>query len=519
MAEHTNLRKKAVLGALWSIGTSFGSRILGVIGTLALTYVLVPEVVGEVTNASILVLTANMLATLGLGQYIVSRIEAGRAITFQITVVYTLLGVVALGIVTLFPGLFSDTLNSPNLSKYIPGLALAMFIERIGYVPERLLTRKLDFRAASIARTGGELVYTGLSVGLAYAGFGGMAIVWANILRAIVRTGFIAVRVPLADWLTPHPIRLAELKPVFVFSIPVAITAFCAFASMRFDNLLMSTMFGVGIAGLYNAAYNLADLPADQIGEQIAEVLLPSFARVPPEQRTSALIRSIGILSLIITPMSIGLGACADTASRALLGDSWEGVGPMLLILAVLSVVRPLGWVVNSYQLACNRPRVAMVLGVAKVVILLGMLYTLGRFGPLWACAAVGLAFALHAAAGMWTVTHYDGASFMAFVRRFAPPIVPCIPMVIAVRLLRSGLLRAGWEEGRLMLVLEVIVGAAVFVPSAFALAPGLSREMLALLREALVKRRSGDRSSDVELALQQAEASEASRKTLKEEL
>jgi len=76
------------------------------------------------------------------------------------------------------------------------------------------------------------------------------------------------------------------------FGVPMSLGALCEVASRRWDNLVVSRFFGAGPTGMYNLAYNLADVPAIQVGEQIGDVLLPSFARMDPARRPEAFLRS-----------------------------------------------------------------------------------------------------------------------------------------------------------------------------------------------------------------------------------
>jgi PST family polysaccharide transporter len=61
-------------------------------------------------------------------------------------------------------------------------------------------------------------------------------------------------------------------------------------------------------------------------------------------------------------------------------------VGPMLAILSVLSVVRPIAWLISSYLQARKRPRLVMWLEGLKALSVLGLIPLFGQFGPLWAC-------------------------------------------------------------------------------------------------------------------------------------
>ena len=56
-----SLAHKAARGALWTVASSIGGRAGGVIGTLVMTRFLHPEVIGEVSDAAILSMTASWL--------------------------------------------------------------------------------------------------------------------------------------------------------------------------------------------------------------------------------------------------------------------------------------------------------------------------------------------------------------------------------------------------------------------------------------------------------------------------
>src|SRR6185436_20902787 len=119
--------------------------------------------------------------------------------------------------------------------------------------------------------------------------------------------------------------------------------------------LLVSRLFGPPVMAEYNLAYNLADTPTAHVAEHIFDVLLPSFAKLDLEQRRRALARVAGLMALVIYPLALGLAAVASTVVAAVLDPRWAGVGPMLAILAALSLSRPVVWVVSTYLTAASR--------------------------------------------------------------------------------------------------------------------------------------------------------------------
>jgi PST family polysaccharide transporter len=474
---------KAAGGAAWTISTGIGSRALGLIGTLALTYFVARGELGEVSDAAVAVVLANQFSTLGVGQYYISRKTMTPKVAWHATVAHVGLGALALALVLALGHTLGGWMRAPSLERFLSGLALAGMLDRLSYMPERVLAREMRFRRIGVSRTAGELSYTAVSVALAALGHGGMSIVMANVARSGVRLLAMSASVPWASWLSPSRLSMGTVREMVRFGLPMSVGNAAGFASRRVDNAIVSGLFGADVVGAYNLAYNVADVPAVQIGEQIGDVLFPSFANMDGERRRSALLRSTGLLALVTFPLAVGLGAVSSTLVRALLTPEWRDVAPMLAILSSLSVARPVGWTISSYLLAQDRPRIDAVLELIKVGALVALLFTLGRRGPLWACSAVGFAFGLHALASVLVVHVTDGITLGAFARRCAPPLCACLPMVVAVVLAADLLGRAPQHRAGVDLVVEIAAGAVAYLVAAPRVARSTSQDMLGLAR------------------------------------
>ncbi len=483
------LARQATLGAVWTISTSVGARAVGLAGTLLLTKFIAPDVYGEVSLASVIIQTAHAVSSCGLSQYIVSRPHEGRAATFHATLYYTLLGGLALGLAVLFRGPLGALIGAPGMAQYVPGLAIAGLLERVGTVQDRVLVRDMRFREVGLLRSLGEIAYAIVTVALAWAGWGASAVVWGSIVRSLVRLVGLSLITSWREWLTPSRITLARTRDLFAFGLPMSVAGLAGFGSRRWDNLIFSSLFGESAAGLYNLAYNLADIPATQIGETIGDVLVPSFAQMDcDERRSAALCRSMRLLILSVAPLALGLGTIAPTLVRALFDPRWADVAPMLTLLSALSVVRPVGWIGASYLQVKNEPRAIMALEITKTAGLLAAIALLGRLGPLWACTAVGVAFTLGSFGYFWVIRRLDGLTLRAQILPLIPPVLACAPMVLAILAVRRGLVALGGPPASIALLAEVLVGALSFVPSALLIAPSASHDLLGLLRAALPK-------------------------------
>jgi PST family polysaccharide transporter len=267
------------------------------------------------------------------------------------------------------------------------------------------------------------------------------------------------------------------------FGVPLGIQGLAHGASRYWDNLAISHYFGPGPMGAYNMAYNLADIPAIQVGEQIALVLLPSMAELPKERRARALERSTALLSLVIFPLAIGLGLVAYPLIAWILPkNEWQEVAPLLMVLACLSVFRPITWVLSAYMEAESKTNRLMFLEIGKAVALIGGIGLLHRYGLEVAAGAVGGAFGLTAVAGVAMVVR-EGPRPLVLFGGFMRPLLACGIMTAAVYGARYGLEAAGVTDARIQLPVEIAVGALAYVPAAFLVARSIALDFLKVLR------------------------------------
>ena len=489
-----SLAQKAARGALWTVISSMGGRAIGVIGTLVITRFLHPRQIGEVAAATVLAMSANWITIWGFGQYAVvhGRGDNALEVTWHATVFYAVLGALSLGAMALFGAQLLPYLDAPGAAAFLPGMCLALYIRRLGAMPERVLTRRMQFRASGMALALGETSYAITAVAFAAAGFGGMSIVIGNLVQSVVVVAILIQAAGLREWATPMKLRAERIKHMLEFGIPLGIQGIAGQAARYWDRLAITYYFGPAATGVYNNAYNLADIPAIQVGEQIALVLMPSMAELPPERRPRALERSAALLSLIIFPLAVGLGLVADPLIALLLpANEWQAVAPLLTVLACLSIFRPFTWVISAYLEAESKTNRLMLLEVVKVAILIGGIALLHPFGLLVASGSVGVAFGVPAIVGAFLVTR-EGVSPTRLAIGFLQPVLACGVMAIFVWLVHEGLVAIDLDHPAIQLSAMVVTGALIYVGAVLVIARERSRDLLGLVKQALHRKPAG---------------------------
>ncbi len=477
----------AARGVAWNMLFGSGTRALQLIGTLVLTHFIAPDAYGAVLTASITVLMVGAFTTFAFGQYLIAK-KASPAVAFQAAVIHVSIGLIAMAAVYLSKDTLARWLDSSAMPTFVAGFAVAHVFERLRYVPERLMLRALRFRAAATVHGSGELLYTVVALGLAPS-YGAIALVAAALARAVFTCALFLWIAPRKEWLAPHRLEWSTARDLFAYGVPITGAVIADRLATRWDNLIIAGLFGPAVMGKYNLAYSLAEVPISNVAEHVGEVLMPTFSRMDEAERRRAVVRAAALMSLLVSPLGVGLSAVAPTLVDVFFDPLWAEMGSMLAILGIMTVMKPMTWSAMSYLQAIGRTRLIMGLAIGRAVAVLGLLTLFGmNGGPLWACFGACVGIAAHTIATIIATGYVTGIDARACLIGVARPLLACAPIFLAVLACRAAYTAYGIPAA-LGLAAEIVVGAAAFFVGAFVFAKPTTLEFIRLARQALARR------------------------------
>lgn len=479
--------RRTRVGVFLSVVTGIFTRLIGLLTTLLLAHYMTPEQSGSVNLALNVVNLISVLTTIGLGQYVASQASPSPKVAWNATQIHLITGLVAFAITYFGADGISWRLGAASGARYIPLFLVVFSIERLVYVPERVLIAHLRFGQLGILRSAGELSYCVGALAAALYGLGPWSILAGNLLRQTVRFALAMYFTPRHEWLLAEAPDFAVWRTLLHFGLPVMVATIAGFASRRGDNLLVSRYYGPAVLGLYNLAYNLAEIPAMQITDMVTDSLAPSFARLEQRQRQRAITDILAALCFVVFPLAVGLGLVAPTLGQ-LIDRRWAGVADYLVVLSVLSISRPAAMVALVYLQALRKPTAAAVLYSAQVVVLLGSLFLVGHYyptRPILGCYAVGLTFTLSAALSIGVLRRLDGVPIWPVLRGHLVPLPPVVMMAVAVLgatqvLGPVWLARAPWA----LLIAQILVGGVAYAGAALLILPTQTRRLIKAVRD-----------------------------------
>src|SRR5688572_18055237 len=121
-----SLTRKAARGAAWTIMFGLGARGIGVAGTLVMTHLIAPEVIGEVAVATIVVMVFSWITNWGFSSYAVvkGRGDDLAEVTWHCTVAHVVMGGGAMIVVGFLGGYLTPWFSAPHAAEYVPGMAV-----------------------------------------------------------------------------------------------------------------------------------------------------------------------------------------------------------------------------------------------------------------------------------------------------------------------------------------------------------------------------------------------------------
>jgi PST family polysaccharide transporter len=477
----------AARGVAWNMLFGSGARAVQLVGTLVLTHFIAPEAYGAVLAASIAVMMIGAFTTFSFGQYLIAK-KAEPHVAFQAAAVHVSIGVLVMALVYASRDTLGSWLDSAEMAPYVAGFAAAHVFERLRYVPERLLLRSLKFRTVATVYGSGELLYTALALSLAQQ-LGASAIVVAAVARSVFTCVLFLTLAPRREWFAPHRVEWATVRRLFAYGLPITASAIADRLATRWDNLIVAKLFGPAVMARYNLSYSLAEVPISHVAEHIGEVLMPTFSRMDEASRRRAVVRAAALMSLIVSPLGVGLGAIAPTLVEVLFDPRWSEMASMLTILSIMTVMKPMTWSASSYLQAVSRTKLIMALAVGRAIAVLGLLTVCGiAGGPLWACFGACVGIAAHTIVTIVVTGRATGIDARACLIGVARPLLACAPMFLAVVAFRDSYRALGIPDAA-GLAAEIVVGAAVFAASALVFARPTALELIRLARQTLARR------------------------------
>lgn len=426
-----DIGKRAAKGAGWTVFMRFAIRSFGIVSTLILARILVPEDFGLVALATMLLGMLEAMSEFNFAVYLIRERSVNRSHYDTAWSLSVLRGIIiAVFLATLAP-FAADFFAEPRLENVVYAIAIITAVAGFTNIGIVEFQKELDFH-----KDFQFLVYTRLisfivTIVLAFT----LRSYWALVLG--IASGHLT-RLVLSY--TMHKFRprvsFARTGQIMRFSKWVLANGIISFANSRADVIVIGRFFDTATLGIYSIAHEIATLAITEIVSPIHRAVLAGFSKLNGDAAVlrTAFIEAQSIIILIGLPIAAGIGLTADPLVRLALGDKWLDAIPLIQILALISITRVCLASTSPMVLAAGRPHLNLITSGVGIVVGIPLLIA-GTMN--W--GITGAAWALSASAFLRLVVNY-GVMAWAFditPRHLLPatwrPIAACGLMALAV--------------------------------------------------------------------------------------
>ncbi|MGD0436793.1 MAG: lipopolysaccharide biosynthesis protein [Bryobacteraceae bacterium] len=392
-----DLREKTLRGGVARMAAQAASFLLRFGSLMLLARLLDPKDFGLVGMVTAFTGVLNLFRDFGLSAAAVQRTtvtEEQISTLFWINVfVGALLGLAS---VALAPAV-SAFYREPRLLAVTFVLAAGFLFNAAGVQHGALLQRQMRFSVMAVINTASLIVATAIAVGGALTGYGYWALVAMTVTTPLLSTigSWLAT-----GWIPGRPHRRAGIRSMMRFGGTVTLNTLVVYIASNLEKVLLGRYWGVDAIGIYGRAYQLINIPTENLNSAAGEVAFSALSRLQddPRRLKSYFLKGYSLVLALTLPLTVACAFFADDIVLVLLGPKWKDAAPILRFLAptilVFAIANPLSWLLSAIGLVKRNLKLALFIAPTMIA---GYLIAL-PYGP------KGVAFAYSAVLVLWVV-------------------------------------------------------------------------------------------------------------------
>ncbi|MEL7190363.1 MAG: lipopolysaccharide biosynthesis protein [Pseudomonadota bacterium] len=328
-------RSKLLKGAGWVSAATIAVNSLGILSTIILARLLVPEDFGLVAIATALVGIVGVLTEFSLTQALIQHKNPSDE---HYHTAWTMNVIRALVVGSIIAALGYPLSSFYEDSRLVEILWLLGFITVIGgFANPKMVVfkRALSFRQAFIVKSCSKIAgfVTVVSIAWIYKSY------WALILGSLATEAAVLILTYVLKPFRPR-LSLARYKELLSFSIWLTLGQWVQAVNWRSQPLLYGYLLPTGVLGQLSLSSRMVGRTIDQATSPIKAMLFPAFSRLQNEKERMRLgyIRSQGTICLITFPIAAGFAVLAEEIVQLVIGEQWLPAVPLMQMIALTRI-------------------------------------------------------------------------------------------------------------------------------------------------------------------------------------
>lgn len=351
--------------------------------------------------------------------------------------------------------------NQAGLEPLAKALACVFLLVPFRVVPNALLDRELKFKLVASVELVANVASTITILVLAVMGMGVWALVLGVLTNRVIQSVSLMV---LQPWIIRPSLSLGPLRRMMAFGGIVAIYMALAVFIDKLASLIAGPLLGSEALGIYNIAMEFAMLPLSKTMPIVNPIMFPSFSKLQGQPALAAyyLERSLGVISLVLFPVMVGMACVSTEFVQTILGEKWLPAATPLALLSLGMPFRAVTYFIRPVMVGMGRIDVTLKSALFMLAILAPLLFVGVNCGIIGLVAAWLVAEPIVTLATIKLSKRVVDVSFKGIYLSLRPAI--CSTMAMAAGVLWTAIALGQTGSGLLALTIKVGVGAIIYL-------------------------------------------------------
>jgi PST family polysaccharide transporter len=394
-----DLKEKTIRGGVARLGAQGANFLFRLVSLMVLARLLGPKDFGLVGMVTAFTGVLNLFRDFGLSAASVQRATVTEEQVSTLFWVNVLVGAILAVVALVLAPIIAAFYHEPRLVWVTVVLATGFLFNAAGVQHSALLQRELRFTAMAVINTVALIVSSAIAIATAELGYGYWALVAMTIALPLTTTigSWMA-----AKWMPGMPRRRSGIRSMMRFGGTITLNGLVVYVAYNFEKVLLGRYWGAEVVGLYGRAYQLINIPTDNLNFTVGEVAFSALSRVQddPKRFRNYFLKGYSLVMGMTMPITLACAVFANDMVFVLLGPKWKDAVAIFRLLTptilIFGMINPLGWLLFSLGMVGRSLKVALVL---TPLVIAG--YVAGLpYGP------KGVAFGYSAMMVLWVVPH-----------------------------------------------------------------------------------------------------------------
>ncbi len=360
-----DLKQRVIRGGFAKICSQGAGFVVRMGSLMILARLLDPKDFGLVGMVTAVIGVFNLFRDFGLSAAAVQRNttvtrEQASTLFWVNILVGAILGLLSFAIAPFAVLFYHET----RLFGITAALASGFLFNAAGVQHSAMLEREMRFTTLSVIDIISLLTSVLVGIGMALHGYGYWALVATTTVAPLVYT--VCVWLTTA-WVPGRPHRRVGVRSMMRFGGTLTLNGLVMYIATNFEKVLLGRFWGAEAIGVYGRAYQLVNMPNDNLNSAASGVAFAALSRLqddPPRFRSYFLKGYALVLSLTV-PITVACALFAKDIISVFLGPKWQSAVTVVRLLApttlAFAIINPLGWLLMSLGLVGRGLRMALV--------------------------------------------------------------------------------------------------------------------------------------------------------------